>query len=155
MERVEKQLPNCEHRHTLYCWQDPEDYLCAAVCGKTLPCCQKTCQSPCHDCQAVSPSPKERDEHKSHQCGRIMHCQHTCQQICTTDHKEKCGTANCMGPCLQSCTHTKCILGCSTPCNPCVMQCPWSCPHHKCDVPCGSVGIFITIPSLSADLYSF
>lgn len=138
-EQVEKQLPHCEHRLIMDCCQDPSEVRCQALCNKSMACCQQSCKSRCCECQQVSPVAGTRDQHKGHPCGRIMHCQHPCTQLCDTNHKEVCGIADCREACRQSCTHHICKLGCSAPCTPCVMPCPWKCEHHECAVPCGSV----------------
>ena len=139
---MEKRLEHCEHTAVMPCSQDPSEFPCKAACNEVMPCCQKSCSSQCHECQLVSSSTGIRDQHKSHKCGRILHCQHPCSQLCAEGHNSVCGTASCREPCRQSCSHHICPLGCSEPCNPCVMPCPWKCDHHECSVPCGSVSLF-------------
>jgi hypothetical protein len=138
-EPVKRALPDCEHPAEMPCFQDPSAFTCMERCNKLMDCCQKICNSPCSDCQAVSTTPRRREAHKAHPCGRIRHCQHECRESCSVEHKENCGNIDCTGPCKQSCSHHVCNRGCSEPCAPCAMPCPWTCTHHKCTVPCGSV----------------
>ena len=144
-EQVETQLPGCEHRALLYCFQDPAQVSCQSSCHQPTACCQKLCESPCGDCQLVSTAAGTRDKHRGHRCDRILPCQHACLQICDEDHKDVCGTTECRAGCLQSCRHRICPLGCSQPCEPCVMPCPWQCEHYKCTTPCGLVSSLIKI----------
>jgi hypothetical protein len=139
LEKVENNLPGCGHRALLSCSEDPSYHRCTKVCGEIMKCCQKLCQSRCGNCQEVSSIPGIRDAHGSHPCGRTLHCQHPCKELCGQDHSQSCGYADCTAPCRQSCSHHICTLGCSVPCTPCAMPCPWNCRHYNCSVPCGSV----------------
>jgi hypothetical protein len=144
-EWVKKRLPNCEHEAILPCSEDVREFRCPSICGEFMGCCQRTCKRRCADCQEVSSTAGTRDAHTTHFCGRILHCQHPCKEVCGQDHNRLCGYNDCPEPCRQSCSHHQCERGCSKPCTPCAMACPWVCEHWACPVPCGSVRIHLFI----------
>ncbi|KAG8957841.1 hypothetical protein FRC03_009761 [Tulasnella sp. 419] len=140
---VQKRLPGCEHFATMRCSQDPALYACKSTCGLEMSCCQETCKSRCHECQAVNRSKQAgsvayltRSRHSSHRCNKPLHCSHPCPDPCSTDHS--CVNSLCKMECHQKCHHQHCAQPCSTPCAPCMEACVWNCDHHKCIVICGS-----------------
>ncbi|KAG8925350.1 hypothetical protein FRC03_010079 [Tulasnella sp. 419] len=142
---VQKRLPGCEHLATIPCSQDPALYACESICGLEMNCCQQTCKSQCHECQAVNCSNQDgsvavayltRSRHSSHRCNKPLYCSHPCPDPCSADHS--CIDSLCKMECHQKCQHKRCALPCSTPCAPCMEACVWNCDHHKCVVICGS-----------------
>ncbi|KAK0443327.1 uncharacterized protein EV420DRAFT_1484981 [Desarmillaria tabescens] len=86
-EKVSKQLSLCGHDATMRCSDDPQKHKCIKVCGGIMPCCEKTCKSFCGDCTGLNlPGAKgihrlltsklRTFKHKSHQCERLLFCQH-------------------------------------------------------------------------------
>ncbi|KAK0440271.1 hypothetical protein EV421DRAFT_1712588 [Armillaria borealis] len=149
-ERVIKQLPLCEHEATVYCSDDLQKHKCLSACGGTVLCCGKTCKSFCGDCTELNqksplrrlrldwrPVVKiKRTLHKSHQCERLLFCQHKCGLDCSQDHE--CNTS-CKRACRQRCSHHECPKPCAEDCPPCAEPCDWICPHLSCPVLCGSI----------------
>ncbi|KAJ7200706.1 hypothetical protein C8J57DRAFT_1413236 [Mycena rebaudengoi] len=147
-ELVTKELPQCEHSMNMMCSSEPSQASCTSVCGGTMACCGRPCNSKCHQCLQVNRQPLEADEnqlpaikvariqHVEHPCQKPLFCAHSCSKPCSTDHK---CTTICQQECRQQCLHSRCTNYCSTPCSPCQNPCTWICPHHKCPLPCGSI----------------
>ncbi|KAJ7163577.1 hypothetical protein C8R43DRAFT_1171786, partial [Mycena crocata] len=151
---VVKNFPTCEHSAQMMCSSDPFMMLCTSLCGGTMTCCGRPCNSRCHACQKVNkplPAPEIPDmevtepevteritrvQHCNHPCQKLLFCAHTCSEPCSKNHQ--CATA-CKRKCRQECSHSQCTDYCSTPCSPCMKDCTWVCPHAKCPLPCGSV----------------
>ncbi|KAK0199718.1 hypothetical protein DFS33DRAFT_1398406 [Desarmillaria ectypa] len=144
-EKVSKQLSLCGHDVTMRCSDDPQKHKCLKACGGTLSCCEKTCKSLCGDCTELNlPGAPgihrflkiKRILHKSHQCERLLFCQHKCGLDCSQDHE--CNTS-CKQECRQRCSHHRCPKPCAQDCAPCAEPCDWICPHLSCPVLCGSI----------------
>ncbi|KAF9161285.1 hypothetical protein DFQ26_004686 [Actinomortierella ambigua] len=52
-ERVVRQLPHCEHDHTMDCYKDPAAHKCMKKCDAVRDCAH-ICSRPCHQCQTDS-----------------------------------------------------------------------------------------------------
>ncbi|KAF8128159.1 hypothetical protein EV363DRAFT_1585143 [Boletus edulis] len=140
-EEVEKQLSDCEHRATMPCSQDPEDYRCVTRCAELMACCGKSCNATCDACQSINDTlttggATKRTKHVAHPCQKYLYCEHPCQEPCSEQHEH---STRCTLKCRQICPHAQCKRPCSEPCAPCKQPCTWVCPHHTCPVPCGSV----------------
>ncbi|KAK0451445.1 uncharacterized protein EV420DRAFT_1621833 [Desarmillaria tabescens] len=146
-EEVTKQLSLCEHEAIMCCSDDPQKHKCLKACGGTMSCCEETCKSFCGDCTELTlPGARgiqvflgvqiKRILHKSHQCERLLFCQHKCGLDCSRDHE--CNTS-CALECRQHCSHYKCPKPCAQDCAPCAEPCDWICPHFRCPVLCGSI----------------
>ncbi|KAK0443129.1 uncharacterized protein EV420DRAFT_1067387 [Desarmillaria tabescens] len=144
-EKVSKRLSLCGHDAIMRCSDDPQKHKCIKACGGTMPCCEKTCKSFCGDCTGLNlpgalgthrPLKIERTLHKSHQCERLLFCQHKCGLDCSKDHE--CNTS-CKQQCRQRCSHHRCPKSCAQDCAPCAEPCDWNCPHLSCPVLCGSI----------------
>ncbi|KAI0313808.1 hypothetical protein OF83DRAFT_1248643 [Amylostereum chailletii] len=143
-ERVEKPLRHCKHTATMACFQDPEKVDCDAICGGTMACCSRSCNSKCSQCQRLSLVPDApvpsgviaRVHHQPHPCERILKCQHVCGIDCSQNHE---CNGQCGKQCRQQCVHHKCPKPCWEPCPPCMEPCMWTCPHISCPVLCGSI----------------
>ncbi|KAG7441498.1 uncharacterized protein BT62DRAFT_908111 [Guyanagaster necrorhizus] len=147
-EEVIKWLPLCGHEATVYCSDDLKEHKCLNACGGTMSCCGKTCKSSCGDCTKLNLPVTQagiervfslriiRILHKSHQCERLLFCQHKCGLDCSQDHE--CNTS-CAQACRQRCSHHKCPKPCAQDCAPCAEPCDWICPHLSCPVLCGSI----------------
>ena len=149
---VHRPLPNCKHSASMACSADPSQIRCTEACDVERLCCSRRCPAQCWECRKPPTPPlttlgllfqstRPRVDHVRHACGKVLCCQHTCEQFCATGHV--CG--DCTSECRQSCVHHSCELGCSIACTPCAEPCPWSCPHQTCPVPCGSVSSSTTI----------
>ena len=154
---VRRPLPGCEHSVSMACSADPSQIRCTNACDVERPCCSKRCPAQCWECKKP-PMTLEFEfalqfgfqfdwetppgvDHVRHACGKVLFCQHICEEFCAIGHV--CG--ECTSECRQSCVHHSCELGCSIACTPCAEPCPWSCPHQMCPVPCGSVSSSTTI----------
>lgn len=132
---VTRQLPNCEHIAEAECSVDIDSIACQALCDGTLTCCGRPCKSRCSECQEMSrketsvdvdSQPQRRlhrTQHKSHPCGKPMHCQHPCPGICGPEHTV-CNDP-CRSACRQVCSHSRCPKPCSKACSPCQEPCTW------------------------------
>lgn len=154
--KIEKIIPECQHKQMVPCHQDPESFVCQEPCERTLLCghpCVSVCGKPCTSRCKVEVQLDLKCGHS--QQGACFYKTHTEEPACKTrcELQLKCGhtcQGNC-GMCNQGCYHFPCRHQCERPlicshtckepctldCPPCRRPCENCCVHSKCQKPCG------------------
>ncbi|KAK3293122.1 uncharacterized protein B0H64DRAFT_326522 [Chaetomium fimeti] len=136
---VEKEVPGCEHKVTVPCYQDvtANSYSCSTKCVAALKCGHR-CPGTCGRCRGESAEGVVTFSHQT--CNKLCDrpygtCNHRCVKTC---HEGKeCGT--CTRRCEVRCSHSRCHQDCQKPCAPCIEKCTWSCEHKgSCSLPCAA-----------------
>ncbi|XP_044203715.1 NFX1-type zinc finger-containing protein 1 [Thunnus albacares] len=154
--KVEKIIPQCQHKQMVPCHQDPQTFACQEPCQKMLRCghpCDSTCGEPCTNMCKVKVTVKLRCGHRQQDacfyntqeegpecrtpCEHQLKCGHACRGTCG-----KCYQGRFHYPCLHQCERLlicshKCREPCTRDCPPCRRQCENFCIHSKCMKPCG------------------
>ena len=136
---VMKEVPDCRHKVSVFCFVDVEtrQYLCTKLCHQPLSCGHK-CKNLCSTCITKPDSGGVQINHGDckQECGRKHStCAHTCTTQCHGD--EPCPP--CQAPCDISCAHSRCTRKCNEPCTPCAAEkCFSACPHSSCTLPCAA-----------------
>ncbi|XP_072540909.1 NFX1-type zinc finger-containing protein 1 [Salminus brasiliensis] len=157
MVRMEKIVPQCQHKQMMPCHQDPELFTCREPCQKVLSCghpCKASCGESCTShCKVLVPMTLQCGHTQDEACttSRNVNAQPLCRTRCKT--VLKCGHP-CVGTChecFQGRLHKACrhqcqrILPCSHQCNvpctrgcpPCTRPCENRCVHSECKKKCG------------------
>ncbi|XP_017264129.2 NFX1-type zinc finger-containing protein 1 isoform X2 [Kryptolebias marmoratus] len=154
--KVEKIIPQCQHKQMVPCHQDPVTFTCQEPCQKMLLCghpCDSACGTSCTtECNVkvtlqlkcghsqkgacYYKTKTEQPECKT-QCKHQLKCGHTCPGTCG-----RCYQGRFHSPCSHRCERFlicshKCMEPCTRDCPPCQRPCENCCVHSKCMKPCG------------------
>ncbi|KAM7006466.1 NFX1-type zinc finger-containing protein 1 [Tautogolabrus adspersus] len=155
--KVEKILPQCEHKQMVPCHQDPATFTCKEPCERLLSCghlCDSWCGLECTSvrCKVVVTLDlscghitqdccfykrlDEKPECKA-PCEHQLKCGHACSGTCG-----RCFQGRFHRPCLRPCERGlicshKCMEPCTRDCPPCRRPCENCCVHSKCKKKCG------------------
>ncbi|XP_046388092.1 NFX1-type zinc finger-containing protein 1-like [Ischnura elegans] len=162
--KVEKEIPDCQHKIRVNCCDVPVRSLCREKCMKVLSCghtCSSTCGIPCDVKRCVYLSTRKAQARCGHEvqlyCQEIdevsnpdtlmLRCQEPCAKILMCGHKCKGTCGQCMQgrihiTCKEKCERRlicghKCLAPCSNPCPPCREKCKYRCEHFQCKEKCG------------------
>ncbi|CAK6952727.1 NFX1-type zinc finger-containing protein 1 [Scomber scombrus] len=154
--KVEKIIPQCQHKQMVPCHQDPETFKCQEPCQKTLQCghpCDSSCGEACtYECKvkitlklrcghiqqdACHYKTQGKDPDCKAPCEHQLICGHACRGTCG-----KCYQGRFHYPCLHQCERLlicshKCREPCTRDCPPCRRPCENCCIHSECKKPCG------------------
>lgn len=154
--KVEKIIPQCQHKQMVPCHQNPVTFKCQEPCQKILQCghpcasfCGTSCTNECNVKVILKLQCGHRQEGACHyktkteqpdcktQCKQLLKCGHTCPGTCG-----KCFQGRFHSPCFHQCERLlicshKCIEPCTRDCPPCQRPCENCCIHSKCMKPCG------------------
>lgn len=154
--KVEKIIPQCQHKQMVPCHQDPMEFTCQEPCQKMLPCghsCDSVCGEPCtKSCKVkvtlmlkCGHSQKDDCFYKTQMekleckapCRHQLLCGHACHGKCG-----RCYQGRFHSPCFHKCERLlicshKCTEPCTRDCPPCKRPCENFCIHSKCMKPCG------------------
>ncbi|XP_047203702.1 NFX1-type zinc finger-containing protein 1 isoform X1 [Girardinichthys multiradiatus] len=154
--KVEKIIPQCQHKQQVPCHQDPVTFTCQDPCLKLLPCghgCDSVCGRPCStkcivtvtlrlSCGHIQQGAcfyktgKEQPECRA-PCKHQLKCGHNCCGTCS-----KCFQRRYHTPCARRCERLlicshKCMEPCTRDCPSCERPCENCCVHSKCMRKCG------------------
>lgn len=156
--KVEKIIPQCQHKQMVPCHQDPETFVCHVPCQKMLDCghpCDALCGEPCTSKCKVKVTLNLRCGHSQkgacfyttqpddaicwNPCEQQLKCGHICQGTCG-----KCYQGRFHVPCTHQCERLlicshKCREPCTRNCPPCQRPCENRCIHSNCMKPCGQL----------------
>ncbi|KAI4900627.1 hypothetical protein NFI96_021503, partial [Prochilodus magdalenae] len=157
MVRIEKVIPQCQHKQMMPCHQEPESFTCQEPCQKTLSCghpCQARCGEQCSAFCKVPVTMTLKCGHTQEEacsttknttkqppcrtrCPAMLKCGHPCSGSCHTCHQgrlHKACTHHCKN--ILPCSH-QCRVPCTRGCPPCTRPCENRCVHSVCKKKCG------------------